>query len=100
MKTLCNELEEVKHKAYEIGVQLGIPPWKLKQFKQEMLLSEALEFWLNGNAPEVPINWSYLVAALSSKQVGKTGLSEAIHKKYCTDQKSKTSKGIVIAKAT
>ena len=94
MKTVCNELEEVKHKAYEIGIQLGVPNSKMLIFEKEgRLLLKAIDYWLCGNVSNVPITWGSVVAALESNQVGERGCAEAISSKYCCKQEeSKDSK--------
>ena len=87
-----NELEEVKHKAYAIGVQLGIPHSKMVQFKQDGdPLASAVDHWLCGNVPDVPVYWGALVAALESKQVGETGLAKTLREKYCDQQEEQAS---------
>ena len=74
----------MKHKAYEVGVQLGLPHSKLLQFKQEgNPLASAVDYWLRGNVPDVPVCWGALVAALESRQVGETGLAKTLREKYC-----------------
>ena len=53
-------------------------------FKQEgNLLASAVDHWLSGNVPDVPVCWQSLVAALESMQVGETGLAKTIREKYC-----------------
>ena len=89
LKTVCNELEDVKHKAYEIGIQLGIPHSKMLVFKQDgNILSAAIDYWLCGNVPDadIPITWGSIVAALESKQVGEIGLAKVISTRYCCKQ--------------
>ena len=87
LKTVCNELEVVKHKEYEIGIQLGVPNSKMLVFKKEGgLLLAAVGYWLSGNIPSVPITWESLVTALKSEQVGESGCAETICKKYCCQQ--------------
>ena len=89
MRTVYNELEDVKHKAYEIGIQLGIPHSKMVVFKQEGdILSAAVDFWLRGNVQDsyVPVTWGSIVAALESKPVGETGLAKTIREKHCCQQ--------------
>ena len=85
LKTLCNELEKVKHKAHEIGIQLGIDDSKMMQLKED--LPAAMDHWLSGNVSKTPRSWMSVVNALGSQQVGETGLSEAIRRKYCSQQK-------------
>ena len=84
LRTVCNELGKVQHKAYEIGIQLGIPHSKLMEFeKSNRLLPTAVDYWLSGNVPDVPITWASVVAALKSEQVGETGRAMIISTKYC-----------------
>ena len=97
-RTTCNELAVVQHKAYEIGVQLGISHSQLMLFKQEgNPLASAVDHWLSGNVPDVPVCWESLVAALKSMQVGETGLAKTIREKYCTcdqlEEERKDSEG-------
>ena len=69
----------VAHKWFKIGVQLGIPYNKLKEFeKEDDPLSAAVNYWLSGNVKEVPVSWSSIVAALESSHVGETGLANRI----------------------
>lgn len=84
LRTVCNELGEVQHKAFEIGIQLGISRSKMLQFKQEGdLLSAAVDYWLCGNIKEVPIAWRSVVEALLSNYVGEAARADAICAKYC-----------------
>lgn len=86
LRTLCNELGNVQHKAYEIGVQLGISLGKLKELKKNgNLLLESLDFWLNGNT-DVPVTWESVVNALESDFVKETGCAERIRKKHLTSE--------------
>ena len=90
LRTVCNELGEVKHKAYEIGNQLGIPLHKMKEFKQEgNLLSSSVDYWLNGNVPDVPVTWKSIVTALETDFVGELGCALKISTKYCRCQEPK-----------
>ena len=87
MRTLCNELEDVKHKAYEIAVQLGVSHSKFMQFKQDgNVLASSLNHWLCGNVPDVPVSWRSVVVALESKQVGERGCAKKIQATYCCEQ--------------
>ena len=88
LKTLCNELKGVKHKAYEIGIQLSISHSKLMELKQQQedFLAAALDFWLCGNIPDVPITWKFLVDALKSAHVDEAGCANRIKAKYCNEK--------------
>lgn len=89
VRTVCNELSSVEHKAYRIGLQLGVPHCKMIVYKQQQgddALSTAIDYWLRGNAPDVPITWNSIVEALKSHHVGEAGLAEAIATKYCCHQ--------------
>ncbi len=96
MRTVCKELGEVKHKAYEIGVQLGVSRGKLMLFKQDGgdLLSAEIDYWLRGNIPDVPVSWNAIVAALESEYVGEPACAKEIRTKYC--QESKHEKGLIV----
>ena len=85
LKIICNELSEVKHKLYQIGVQLGVPRHKLKEFEKEAdPMAASLDYWLKGNVIEgVPISWKSVVNALCSGHVDERGLSNRISKKFC-----------------
>ena len=81
---MCNELGTVRHKAYDIGIQLGVPRSKMMEFKQQGdLLSAAVDYWLSGNVPDVPITWESIVEALESDYVGEPGCASKIRTKYC-----------------
>ena len=88
MRTVCNELGDIEHKAYKIGIQIGISRSKLLEFEKEDLLSAAIDYWLCGNVPDVPVTWGSIVQALESKHVNETGCANRIKAKYC-DPKNK-----------
>ena len=91
------ELGEVAHKLFKIGVQLGIPHSKLKEFeKEDDPLSAMINYWLNNNVERVPVSWNSVAAALKSKHVGEARLADKIINKYCACQKQYIEgKGIV-----
>ena len=92
LRTVCNELDDVKHKAYETGIQLGIPCRKMLVFQQEgKVLSAAVDYWMCGNVESVPITWNSIVEALKSNQVRESGYAKAIEQKYC--RKPEKAKG-------
>ena len=83
---MCNELGDVTHKWLKIGIQLGIPYNKLKQFVEEIdPLAAAVDYWLNGNAKESadPVAWKSIVSALESKYVREPALAREVSMKYC-----------------
>ena len=83
MKSICSELGVVTYKWYQIGVQLGIPYHKLKEFEEERdPLVATIHYWLNGNVEGVSISWSSIVTALKSSHVGESGLANKMKKKY------------------
>ncbi len=93
MRTVCSALGRVKTKWFEIGIQLGIPRSKLKEFEEERdPLSAVVDYWLSGNVtePVVPICWKTIVNALRSEHVGEPGLAEEISKKYCPQEEDTT----------
>ena len=85
LRIIREELESVKNKRYLIGIQLGIPHHKLKEFDNELdPLAAGVNYWLNGNAEStIPISWTSIVAALKTNSVGESGLAKNIGKKYC-----------------
>ena len=74
----------MKTKYHNIGIQLGIPSYKLKQLeREEDPLEASLSFWLSGNVGGVPRVWQSVVKVLRSDMVGESGLAEVISEKYC-----------------
>ena len=87
MRTICRELGTVQGEWFKIGIQLGIPRYKLQKFTNETdPLSAVVNYWLQGGVTElvVPISWESIVAALKSEYVGEPGLAERIYSKYCS----------------
>ena len=67
-----------------IGVQLGIPKYKLEQLKAgDSFLSGIIDYWLNGNIEGAPLTWEWLIKALRTTHVGEGGLANRISEKYC-----------------
>ena len=80
---VCDDLGTVKHKWKCIGVQLGIPHHKIKEFETEHEpFMASIDYWLRGNVEDVPVTWQSIVAALKSTLVGEPGLAKRISKKY------------------
>ena len=94
LKEVCEELGEVAHRWFKIGVQLGVPHHKLKEFEKEVdPLSAVIDYWLNGNAERVPVSWRSVAAALESSYVGETGLATRISRKYCQQNNTQQNNG-------
>lgn len=99
LKTLCNELDSVKHKLPQIGVVLGIPGYKMNEFKKgDDPLSVVLSYWLycsSGGA----VSWKSIVNVLKSAFVGEATLAEKIRAKYCEQQQIVEGKGQIFSKS-
>ena len=82
---ICNELAVVQHKLHDICVQMNMPQYKATEFMNSKGngLTEAIDYWLNGNVKDVSISWETIVNALESKHVDEYGLAQRIRKKYC-----------------
>ena len=66
------------------------------EFKQEGdILSAAVDYWLSGNVPDVPITWESVVEALESDYVGEPGCATKIRTKYCQHENS-NEKGLIM----
>ena len=78
-----NELATVSHEARKIGIELGIPKHKIKQFEMDRdnAFSDIMDYWLKENT-EVPTTWESLVNALESPNVEEVGLARFLRKKY------------------
>lgn len=84
LRNVSSELSVARYKLYQIGIQLGIPHNKLKEFEKESdPLSASIVYWLKGNVGNVPVTWQSIVDALSSPQVEEKKLSQEIAEKYC-----------------
>ena len=81
MREICNSLATVKYKWFSIGVQLGIPPHKLKEFEKDSLV-ETVDYFLKGNVEGVPLSWDSIVTALKSDHVGEPALAKHLQNVY------------------
>ncbi len=93
---MCGELSILSGKRTEIGIQLGIPLYKLKEFEKEGdPLAATIDYWLKGNTGDaVPRSWESVVAALRSHHVGELGLANKIEEKYCSEKQQETIKAV------
>ena len=77
----------VRHKWYDIGLELEIPFQSLDVIKTDCpsnsadCLREMLKQWLSRMSPAP--SWSALVEALSSEPVGEKRLAGEIHRQFC-----------------
>ena len=83
-----NKLTPVKHKWYQIGIQLGMSNEELKVLQQKPSgceFYEMLEIWLRGGTG-VPTTWQSLVVALKSPDVDKPKLGLELQGCYCLNE--------------
>lgn len=74
----------MQNKAYQIGIQLGIPYDRMQQFKQDVdILSCVINYWLKGNIRGAPITWKFLAETLQSDYVDESGIASTIITEYC-----------------
>ena len=87
LKTLVNELFEVRDKWYHLGVQLNMRPSDLKAIRTQYhndpddCLLEMLSQWLSITTP--PPTWQTVVDALYCPAILKPLLAETISEKFC-----------------
>ena len=85
---MVNRLTPVKHKWYEIGIQLGMSNEELNVLQQKSgdhEFHEMLEIWLRGGAG-VPTTWLSVVEALKSPDVGKPELGLELQRCHCHNE--------------
>ena len=83
MREICNALATVKYKWFSIGIQLGIPPHKLKEFEKGAdPLVETVDYFLKGNVEGVALSWDSIVTALRSDHVGEPALAKHLQNVY------------------
>ena len=81
LKTVCEELAEASHDWFEIGVELGIPRSKLREWRKlDDPLTAVLDYWVRGDAGGAPPSWEALAEALESP---RAALASRIRSKYC-----------------
>lgn len=88
------ELNSVRAKWYDIGMQLGVSIGSLDGIKKQYndpsdCLRETLKIWLETNPS--PTVWSNIVNALSSNTVGKARLAAYLEHKFCPKRESTTT---------
>ena len=84
LNTVCEKLATVREKIHSIGVQMGVEPYKIREFKlQPDPMCELIENWLKGNVGTVTPSWQSLVDVLKSDHVGEIGLGNKIFEECC-----------------
>ena len=85
LKAAINALHSVSYKWYNIGVQLEVPTFQLKNIDKKSSdlmdqLRDTLDYWMS----KVPSpSWRLIVDALKAPSVGENRLSKAIEEEYC-----------------
>ena len=88
LHTVMEELNGVRAKWYDIGVQLEMSVGTLKAIKEQYLnnpsdcLREAFTTWLKSSTPHP--TWSKVVDALKGSTVGESRLAADLEQKYCS----------------
>ena len=86
--TVQDELFDVNHKWYDIGLRLGVDYGTLEsikhQYPQDMSTSmrEMLARWLKRIDPLA--TWETLATVLQSRIIGEATLAQQLKSKYCT----------------
>ena len=100
LREICNALATVKYKWFSIGIQLGVPYHKLKEFEKEAHpLVETVDYFLKGNVEGVPLSWDSIVTALKSDHVGEPALAKHLQNVY-TQQEHKPQQGTAKGKCS
>ena len=82
----CIELGELQHRWHDLGIALGVPEHKLKEFESSASpFSAMISYWLKGNCEGVPISWETVVKTLQTPIIGEFGLAKTIQAKYCAE---------------
>ena len=89
LKAAINELHSVCHKWYNIGVQLEVPTFQLKNIEKKSndsmdQLRDTLDYWMSN---DLSPSWKHLVDALKAPSVGGNRLAKEIEEKYCGPEK-------------
>lgn len=72
----------VKYKWSKIGLQMGIPYHKLKEFeKEEDPLAAIIDYGVTGNIESPSFGWKSIVEAL--RKSDNCGLAKRLEHKYC-----------------
>ena len=94
LRVIMEELNDVRAKWNNIGLQLGISVGTLDAIKKQCndhsdCLRETLTTWLKRYPP--PATWGYIIAALRSSTVDETKLASDLEQKYYSTQDISTT---------
>ena len=86
LKAAINALHSVCPKWYNIGVQLEVPTFQLRNIESKLndsmdQLRDMLDFWMSNNPST---SWRCLVDAMEAPSVGEKQLAKEIERKYCS----------------
>ena len=90
LKAAINALHSVCPKWKNIGVQLEVPTFQLKNIEKKTSesmdqLRDTLDYWMSNNTSP---SWRHLVDALKAPSVGENRLAVEIEEKYCDPEES------------
>ena len=90
LKAAINALYSVCPKWYNIGVQLEVPTFQLKNIEKKTndsmdQLRDTLDYWIS-NDPSP--SWKHLVKALKAPSVGEKLLAVEIEERYCDPEET------------
>ena len=85
LKAAINALCSACPKWYNIGVQLEVPTFQLRNIESKLndsmdQLRDMLDFWMSNNPSP---SWRCLVDAMEAPSVGEKQLAKEIERKYC-----------------
>jgi hypothetical protein len=84
---VCTELDQLKHRWFDVGFALGIPRYKLRKFEgSEHPFSSMIDYWVGGGCGEgVSVSWRAVVKALETDLIRENQLAKTIQAKYCLE---------------
>ena len=95
LKAAINALHSVCPKWYNIGVQLEVPTFQLRNIERKSSdsmdqLRDMLDYWISNNPSP---SWRGLVDAMEAPSVGEKLLAKEIKKKYCNRHEQSSHDG-------
>ena len=93
LKAAINALHSVCPKWYNIGVQLEVPTFQLKNIEKKTndsmdQLRDTLDYWMSNNLSP---SWSQIVDVLKAPSVGENRIAKEIEEKYCDPEEQSSS---------